>query len=498
MLPNDLEQTLRDLSRRGTCVKDRGYRQVWRFEHGGRAYFLKFYRKRGWRDYFRRLLRGSPAMLEFRRLQLLQTARVPSPRAVATLMGFRIGDDAGDAVIMEAIEPAVTVGEFLQRHMMNGTPVPDRPRLSRAVGQLVEQLDRAGLGHNDLHLGNLLLAGEKLYLLDGYAVKTGGLRRDHLLMLGHSAAPFATATDLLRGWRLLGDGGPMPRRNRVSDRLWRGMDKRIFGDNRYFGQLRSDGGWRGVFAKRATPRPWSVASALEFTQTDWERAWPTLLQHLAADDFTVKKRSRSGDVLFGELIVGGRPMRVVVKHPRHRYWYRYLNEIGRGSRPRRAWRKAWMAIHRDLPTAQPLLMMERRRFGYVVESVIVYEHVAGDALADVDLDAMAPADRDNYFRRAGRVLRRIESLGWSHFDAKSNNWMVHPTAAHGPVPVMVDIDGIRHHRRVAHGVLRLLRGMRNHPQYTPADSLALCQGYAPRSVMREEQAAPAPDAAPAS
>jgi len=37
-------------------------------------------------------------------------------------------------------------------------------------------------------------------------------------------------------------------------------------------------------------------------------------------------------------------------------------------------------------------------------------------------------------------------------------------------------------------VLRLLRAMKAHPQYTPADSLALCQGFAPfaRGVVQRE------------
>ncbi|CAA9433894.1 MAG: hypothetical protein AVDCRST_MAG64-3688, partial [uncultured Phycisphaerae bacterium] len=79
-----LENTLRDLPRVGTLVKDRGYRQVWRFAFDGKAYYLKFY-PRGQRfrsrDWWRRKLRGSPAGNEFQRLQALQKAKVPAPRA---------------------------------------------------------------------------------------------------------------------------------------------------------------------------------------------------------------------------------------------------------------------------------------------------------------------------------------------------------------------------------------------------------------------------------
>jgi hypothetical protein len=47
--------------------------------------------------------------------------------------------------------------------------------------------------------------------------------------------------------------------------------------------------------------------------------------------------------------------------------------------------------------------------------------------------------------------------------------------------MLVDVDGIRRIRNLAVGIMRLLRSMRDHAQYTPADSLALCRGYAPFS-----------------
>jgi hypothetical protein len=65
-------------------------------------------------------------------------------------------------------------------------------------------------------------------------------------------------------------------------------------------------------------------------------------------------------------------------------------------------------------------------------------------------------------------------------DAKSTNWIVfNDGASAGPLPVLVDVDGVRHYRWATAGILRLLRAMKQHGQYTPADSLALCQGYAP-------------------
>jgi tRNA A-37 threonylcarbamoyl transferase component Bud32 len=194
--------------------------------------------------------------------------------------------------------------------------------------------------------------------------------------------------------------------------------------------------------------------------------------------------------LAGAVELAGRRLDVVVKRPRRRYWYRYLNEIGRGARARRAWVKSWKMISRNVPCAWPLLMMERRRLGYVVDTMIVLERVPGPTLAKVDLDAITSLRRDMLLRRVGRILRRIEQLGFSHFDAKASNWIVRPDDRRGETPVLVDIDGIRQRTWVALGIERLLKSMRKHPQYTPADSLALCQGYAPFTRIERERDAP--------
>jgi tRNA A-37 threonylcarbamoyl transferase component Bud32 len=119
--------------------------------------------------------------------------------------------------------------------------------------------------------------------------------------------------------------------------------------------------------------------------------------------------------------------------------------------------------------------------------LIVLERVEGSVLAHADLDAINPGQREMLFRRTGRILRQIDDLGLSHFDAKSTNWIVQEDSKLGPRPIVVDADAIRFRRWRALGIERLLRAMRDHPQYTVADSLALCQGYSPFSRIEREQ-----------
>ena len=236
------------------------------------------------------------------------------------------------------------------------------------------------------------------------------------------------------------------------------------------------------FAKR-----WSQASTRQIEAAEWERIWPQLWKQIEGDELRILKRSRSSEVFATELILGGKPLQVVVKRPFKRYWYRYINEVFRHSRSWRGWVKGWHLIARNLPTAWPLLVMERRRFGYITDHVSIFEKIEGTTLARVDLDVLPQRQREMLFRRVGRVLRIIDNTGLSHFDAKAPNWLIREDLELGPVPVLIDTDAVRFRRWIALGIERLLRSMKEHPQYTPSDSLSLCLGYMPYLQVRIEE-----------
>ena len=486
----ELEKSLKDLPRVGTLVKDRGYRQVWRFETAGKPYFVKFYPRAGF--FLKRIFRGNPAMREFSRLIALQKANVPSPRAIAVLSGFRVNSQLGDAVIIQGIEPAVQLDHYLAEFDLRGDPVPDRRKLAEKIRHLVHQLALARLGHSDLHTGNFLLKDNELFLLDGYAVRPGGLRKSDLLLLGHSTRRFATTGDLLRGWNELTSGGAMPANNPASRRLYRKFLERATRNNRYFGKLKDERGWQGHFVKEMKfPRRFSPASQMKFDREQWQQAWSDLKSRIDADQLEIIKRSRSGDVLGGEIIIDGRPIPVIVKRPRKKYWYRYLNSFGRPSRAMRMWSKAWKLYIRNIAAEFPLLVMEKRTLGYVTDSIIVFEKSRGSTLSTMDLNSLEPGDRDTMFRRLGRSLRKIEKLGFAHFDAKASNWIIQPDEKLGLVPILIDVDGVRHYSWRGEGLRRLLLSMREHSQYTPADSYSLCRGYTPwAKLVREGQEGP--------
>lgn len=472
-------QVLARLPDVGRLVKDRPYRQVWRFEFGGKPFYLKFYPRVGLRDWFRRRLRGNPAMAEFQRLKMLQDAKVPAPRAIAMMVGFTIRDVKGDAVILEGLEPSVQLDKYLNRMALDGEPIPHRPDLGRQIIDILRGLAKAGLGHEDLHLGNLLLKDGRVYLLDGYAVRKGGLRLEDLQFLAFAADAYVTRTELMRFWKALGNGNgrDLPPKNPRARGIWKNLLDRVFRDDRYAGHLEMDG-WSGHFFRHAKfPTRDNPASRLDVSQAEWEAEWPRLLTRIGANELEVYKRTRSGDVLAGDVVLGEHAIPVVVKRPRRKYWYRYINEIGRGSRALRAWVKSWQLIVRNIPTAWPLLLMEKKTLGYTTDALVVLEKIDGRTLAKED-GRKDPQRYHLILRRCGRLLRRLERTGLYLYDSKAENWIVRDDPALGPVPMIIDVDGIRRFRQRG-GIHRLLRSLRQRSDFDPADAMALVQGYAP-------------------
>jgi hypothetical protein len=219
---------------------------------------------------------------------------------------------------------------------------------------------------------------------------------------------------------------------------------------------------------------------MDISEQDWQTAWPLLLKQIESDQLEVIKRSSSGDVLAGEVILAGRPIPIVVKRPKRKFWYRYFNEIGRGSRPRRAWKKAWQLVIRNIPTAWPMLMMEKRTLGYVTDAMVIFERIEGQTLSSPKIRAHAPDSYHTLLFRVGRLLRRLEDAGLFLYDSKAENWIIHEDPKLGLMPIIIDVDGVRSISQGG-GIDRLQRSLRQLPSFTQSDAQIIFAGYSPGS-----------------
>ncbi len=210
------------------------------------------------------------------------------------------------------------------------------------------------------------------------------------------------------------------------------------------------------------PRRWASVSGVTFTEDEWKKAWPARTRGSIAMIWKSSSEAPAATSSPARSTSAG-ARSLSSPHARAGRAIGTINEIGRGSRARRAWYKAWHLVARNLPTAWPMLMMERRTLGYVTDSIFICQRVAGETLASVDLESMPREERDSLFRRTGRILRRIEQYGFSHFDAKASNWIVEEDPELGPTPVLIDVDGVRRRKWTALGIRRLLRAMPRSP-----------------------------------
>ena len=487
MSPQELERALKELPKIGTRVSMRANKEVWRFELDGKTLYLKFYR----RAIGQTRASGGRALREFTGLQAMQRAGVPSPRAVAHLSGFALGDEKGDAVIVEGVAGAVGLDMHLNDAELRGERAADHRELARQVIEIVGKLGDSKLGHGELRLDQFLLGGDgKVALASGEGVRGGGggMTTRDVMLLGASAGRFATRSDILRAWGNF-TGAPIPKKNPVARELRRQLVQRATTENDEFGAF-SSGEWKGWFFRQTRlPRRWAPASSLVVSHDDWQREWPRLLRAIENDQLVGLKREEGGDVLAGEVSLGGRSLSVVVKRPRHNKWHRYIKEVYMGLRARQGWTKAWSLVARDIPTAWPLIVMQRRNaIGMPAEAIIVAERVQGELLATMGLDRLSPRDRVTLFHRLGRTLRLLEQRGRLLYDSKSPNWVVVADEKVGPTPVIVDVDGVRKWARPLWPIERLLRSLRDHPQYTPEDSRWVCIGYAPHARLVQERA----------
>ena len=459
-----LANVLRDLPRTGTLVSDDPNRRLWRIDVAGRPYYLHFLPARLWRP--------SAALAEFRRLQWLQRAGVPAVRPTATFMGLNIDGRRGDGLLVTGVEPSRTLADILTEARLAGRQPPDHRQLVLAVVRLLAALKASGLAVPRITAGDILVHDARALLLHARRVRRRQPRLADLEDLAADCDPFLSRADVLRAWRALGSQAPPPPAARA---MW---CRRLHQARLGIVALKV-GAWSGhCYTGTDRPQRWSAASRMTIPRQQWERAWPLLLTQIEADQLEVLKRDDGGDVLGASVVLDGRPLDVIVKRPRRKFWYRYLNEIGRGTRASRAWEKAWRLVARGIPTAWPLLLMQRRRLGYAVDAVLVCERIPGATLSCIDWAALEPDEARRLLWRCGRLLRLLEQRGLSLYDAKATNWMVRDDPVQGLTPMLIDVDGIRLINRGG-GLARLLRSLRQSPHFSDDLACHLARGYAP-------------------
>lgn len=327
----------------------------------------------------------------------------PRPLAAGTLA------DGGDFLLTEFIDDASILAQ-------------DDPLLEAAFATL-GRMHACGLVHDDPHLGNFLVRGDALYVLDGDAVRAGATPDEmlgNLALLIAQLPPDRDAAPLLAAYRrghpaatfdparLHGEVGRM-RRRRLDDYLGKCLrDCSLFQVERRWDR----------FVAVARDEADFLAPLLADPDRWIERGTPLKQGHTAT-----------------LALVGHGGRQLVIK----RYNIKSAGHaLSRAWRPSRAWH-AWREAHRlrflGIPTPRPLALIERRVGPLRGRAWLVTDYCAGTSLAQLPLD-------EAIMRAAGELFRRLVAARITHGDLKASNLLWHDGRIH-----LVDLDATRQHAR---------------------------------------------------
>lgn len=435
-----LGSLLRDPAQAGdalTLLREQpGHRRLLRARlASGQPVFLKhFTRTRGrhpLREAWKRAFGLEAARREWRALVALHArgVAVPEPLVLAEF-------EQGGLVLATRLLEGRTLKQTLAE-----SPTARRP-LFQAVGDLVASLHAAGWVHGDLHHGNLLVAGERVWLLDlqsARAPHTRLARQRDIAELDHSLAGSLSLCDRLRlRARALGVSQPFSERERRSLRaVGRASARRA----RAYTRSRM---WRARRPGRRYARlRLEEREGLRWQTIDEAVLRGTLRAHeraLASDSPAVLQRGSRSRV--SRVEAGG--VRLVLKEWRDRGFFQACADALRGSPAARAFRGGVGLRARRIGTAAPYAFLEQRRLGLPVASWLWLEDlqpaVPADAFAGV-FDANELADS------LASLLVRLHRAGIRHGDLKASHVYLE-TGASGLEARLIDLEGIRFARRV--------------------------------------------------
>jgi tRNA A-37 threonylcarbamoyl transferase component Bud32 len=438
------------------------------------ALLIKQYLHRGPIDFIKTLVRGAPALREWRALREAENRRLPVPKPLA--LGRR---ERQSLLVTEFIESAVTLEDYAKAAPAIGV----KRRIIREIALLIRRMHDAGVYQRDLHLGNLLLrqgdSKREYFLLDLQRIDIDPMRgfakrwRDLAALAGGCA--YAGRSDrryffnsyLSVTPRLPVDeahlGSEIERRARFHRlHLWQSREKRCLAENREYAKV-SAGDFRG-FARRSE---WS--GALKDLLTDPRR----MLEQAA-----IVKDSRTTTV--GRVTLANQQV-FVKRYNAQGPFYAFKN-LFRASRAKRGWKAGNSLFMRGIGVALPLAYLERRRFRILRESYLLTAAVNGSELSQL-------AKRQSSDFRAKRLLlgqlarqvRRMHDRGVANRDLKADNIIAQDRGRGRYDFFIVDFDGISSgmvsSRVRARNLARLVRAVDVLVPLTSSDRLRLVNGY---------------------
>lgn len=492
---------------RAAAVKQGSGRTVYRVDLPHRSFFVKHLQSTGLVQSAKEWFRVGACRREYAKARELAERGVPAIVPIAVGERRRGFWSRDSFLVTEAIPDACTLDEYLAIHWRRlpaAGRFTARKRMVEALARLCAAAHRAGVFHDDLHGGNILLRLDtcrsatrdelpKLFLADLPGVSISGpldtaRTCESLVMLCAGFITRSSRGDRRRFWSAYREARPewnvvAPDRLAAeieqaavdySRRIVRRRDKRAWMDNRDYYRLNVADGT--AHAVRELPRT-MVEQLLKAPEKFWQ----------ANVDRPVKL-SHGSLVVEADLPLIGRTLKVAVKRLRPKTWWKALALYVKRGRAPEAWYRGHALLARGIPTARPLVVYEPRPSWLEREGYLLTEWLVGAEdvhLYGWELARRSPVERSRRARQSaealGRTVGRLHDQGFTHRDLKGNNLLLRER---GDLiePFLIDLDGLRQVRRVGFraackNLTRLAVSIEMHPWISRTDRLRFLKAY---------------------
>jgi tRNA A-37 threonylcarbamoyl transferase component Bud32 len=432
----------------GLVVKENLQRTITRHETPTGPVYVKVCRVNTPRAFVRELLRPAKARLEFENAAELRRRGVLAIEPLA--WGSRRRWWPSESVV---VTREVANGIEFLRIVERLPSTRGRFYLARGFAACLADLHNAGVDHPDPHPGNFLvdLSCMAFTVTDVHAIRftkplSWGQSLAALTLLNRYFQVRASSTDRLRFWRAYLAARPdlavdwkagalqleeATRRSNLA--FWTARLDRYTADNRDSRRIQR-GAYVG-YAERDLP-----SDFVEQMLTD-----PDAL--FSAPGTVTLKDSRSSTVA----VVTVRGLTMVLKRFRVKTPLVAFKNAVRPTAALRSWKLGRNLIDRGLPTARPLLIVERWRTGRPAEGYVAFEKL--DDAADLAEAVRRTSDRrvlNDWADKLGRLLRAVHDREVAHRDLKAPNiLMVGVSASATARPVLLDLVGVTVGRTVS-------------------------------------------------
>lgn len=458
-------------------IKNSPHRAIFRVRLPEIDCHIKHYTPGDWRSRVRELLRGCKARREFALAERLADLGIATP---APIGWGRETDGLGSKScwLITRTVPGRSLLELLETESL---PPAERQRLAESLGRFLALLHRAGVIHQDLHPGNILVtpSGE-FSLLDLHCVRLSlpvswKQRRENMIVFNRFFMLRASRCDRLRFWQAYSAGSTIglpadqagreiERRTLASNQqFWQARDRRCLHENKYYRRISMDGvrGWR--------------VSGLD------DASLQEMLSHAGNKNAHLLKSGPSSTVSETRTTVAGRQIRAILKRFHRPRAIDPLLARVRPSPALRSWVNGHALVERRLPTARPLAVGRTRHN----ETFLVTEFIDDAVELSKWIEDIHRCRHDaareqlrGMIPNVARAIRALHERGLSHRDLKAANVLIAP----GSRVWFIDLVGVRRQSFVpretrAANLTRLNASFVAHALMTRTDRLRFLRSY---------------------